>query len=152
MEQCQRKRQFLDEVKEKDRKIEQLTAKLAAGRVEEILKSARDVGGVKAVTAVLENTEPGAARGMCDQLRDLSPDVVGVLAAVQKDKGTVTFAAVCGKAAMEKGAHAGNLVREVAKIAGGSGGGRPESAMAGAKDLSKIDEALESVYTLLENL
>ncbi|HCC34160.1 MAG TPA: alanine--tRNA ligase [Ruminococcaceae bacterium] len=148
----QKVRQILDESKEKDRKLEQLTTKLAAGRVEEILKQARDINGFKAVTAVLENTDPGAARGMCDRLRELSPDVVGVLAAVQKEKGTVTFAAVCGKAALEKRAHAGNLVREVAKIAGGSGGGRAESAMAGAKELSKINDALESVYTLLENI
>ena len=58
----------------------------------------------------------------------------------------------CGKQAVKKGAHAGNLVRAVAKIAGGSGGGRPDSAMAGAKDLTKLDEALEAVSSIVNEM
>ena len=61
-----------------------------------------------------------------------------------------TFCAACGKDAIANGAHAGNLVREIAKITGGNGGGKPDSAMAGGKDASKIDEALNSAAELVK--
>ena len=83
------------------------------------------------------------------QAKNSDEAVVIILASEQKAKGTVSLAAACSKAAVNKGAHAGNIVREAAKACGGSGGGKPDSAMAGGKDPSKIDEALNTVEKLL---
>ncbi len=139
--------QVVQESKEKDREIEMLRGKLAALQVEELLAGAKDLGGVRLITGQLSGVTADALRGMCDKLRDLSPDNVAVLCGAAE--GKVTFACTVGKAAQDKGAHAGNIVREIAKIAGGNGGGRPDSAMAGAKDVSKADEALAAVEAVV---
>ena len=81
-------------------------------------------------------------------IRDKAPNLVSVLAMAQD--GKINFAAACGKEAVKKGAHAGNILKQVAKITGGGGGGRPDSATAGGRDLSKLEEALEAVNTIVE--
>ena len=68
------------------------------------------------------------------------------------EKGTCSFACACGKDAISRGAHAGNIVREVAKVAGGSGGGKPDMAMAGGKEIAKIDDALMSAKEILSSM
>lgn len=75
-----------------------------------------------------------------------------VLAGMKEDAGTVSFGCYCAPGAVKKGAHAGNIVREVAKICGGNGGGRPDMAMAGGKDLTKVDIAINAVDDILERL
>ena len=80
---------------------------------------------------------------MGDQLRDKDANVVAVLSAV--NEGKITFLAVCGKNAVAKGLKAGDLVRQVCTVCGGSGGGKPESAMGGGKDATKVDDALATV-------
>ena len=84
---------------------------------------------------------------MCDRIRDQAPNIVAVLAGINDGKGN--FAATLGKNAQEKGLHAGKLVKAVAQITGGNGGGKPDFAMAGARDLTKIDEALGAVEGLV---
>ena len=91
-----------------------------------------------------------ALRTMCDKARDLAPNVVAVIAGTSNGKATIAVA--CGKNAQEKGAHAGNIVRAVAKIAGGNGGGKADSAMAGAKDLTMLDEALAAVEGIVAEM
>lgn len=113
------------------------------------MDSARQVGGVRLITAEVEVSNPGELRSMCDTARDNGADIVAVFAGVNKEKGTLNFACACGADAIKLGAHAGNIVRETAKIAGGSGGGKPDSAMAGAKDASKADEALAAVDSIV---
>ncbi|HEX3016325.1 MAG TPA: alanine--tRNA ligase [Caproicibacter sp.] len=142
--------QMSAELKEKDREIESMSAKLAAVKVESLLGSAKDVKGVKVVAAKFEGTEPAALRIMCDKVLEKSQDCVAVLAGVNGGKANI--AACAGKGAQSKGAHAGKIVREVASIAGGSGGGRPDSAMAGAKDLSKLDEALAAAEKIVADM
>ena len=66
-------------------------------------------------------------------------------------KKKTSIVAVCGKEAIAKGVKAGDVVREVAKLAGGGGGGRPDSAMAGAKDLSKLDNAMNSAVDIIKS-
>ena len=82
-------------------------------------------------------------RQMGDTLRDKAPNVVAVLAAVNDDK--ITFQAICGKEAIAKGMKAGELVKQVCSACGGSGGGKPDSAMGGGKDITKLDDALALV-------
>ena len=89
-------------------------------------------------------------RSLCDTIKSQFADIVLVLAVTNAEK--LTFVAACGKEAIEKGCHAGNIVREVAKLTGGNGGGKPDSAMAGGKDLSKANEAIEKVAEIVMNL
>lgn len=147
---AQKIRQTVQEMKVRDQQLRELQGKLAAQKVEALLAGAKQVCGVKIIAAALANTTPDALRTMSDTIKAMMPDAVAVLAGMQESKGTVTFAACCGSEAVKKGAHAGNLVREVAKIAGGSGGGRPDSAMAGGKDLTKVDTALLQVDDILQ--
>ena len=137
------------EVKAKDRELAELRSEISALKAGSLMDSARQVGGVRLITAEVEVSNPGELRSMCDTARDNGADIVAVFAGVNKEKGTLNFACACGADAIKLGAHAGNIVRETAKIAGGSGGGKPDSAMAGAKDTSKADEALAAVDSIV---
>ncbi|XOQ49522.1 MAG: alanine--tRNA ligase [Eubacteriales bacterium] len=146
----QRAGQLTAELKEKDKTIEALNAKLAAIRMDSLLAGAKDVNGVKLVTAVIPGAQPDALRAMCDKARDFSPNMVAVLAGTHDGKANI--AACVAKEALAKGANAGQIVRQVAQLAGGNGGGRPDSAMAGAKDLAKLDEALAQAEKIVANM
>ena len=137
------------EVKAKDRELAELRSEISALKAGSLMDSARQVGGVRLITAEVEVSNPGELRSMCDTARDNGADIVAVFAGVNKEKGTLNFACACGADAIKLGAHAGNIVRETAKIAGGSGGGKPDSAMAGAKDASKADESLAAVDSIV---
>ncbi len=146
----QKARQLSQELKEKNREIEKLGAELAALRMESLLASAKEINGVKLITAEFSGVKPDGLRAMCDSVRDSSPDMAAVLAGVSGGKASI---AVCaGKNAVKRGVHAGSLAREVAKAAGGSGGGRPDSAMAGAKDVSKLGAALASAEVIVAEM
>ena len=138
------------ELKEVRSELEQRDAQLAALRVDSLLGSAKDVKGVQLVTAKFNGMEPASLRVMCDKVLEKSPDCVAVFAGVYG--GKASFAACAGKAAQAKGAHAGKIVRGVAVAAGGSGGGRPDSAMAGTKDISKLDAALGSAEKIVADM
>ncbi|EYE89662.1 alanyl-tRNA synthase [Fervidicella metallireducens AeB] len=139
----------MTELKEKEKEIEVLKAKMASNVADEIINNAVDIKGVKAVTAVVELDADGL-RGLGDKLRDKLGKSVVVLASTKDDK--VTFIAMASKEAVSSGVHAGNIIREVAKIAGGGGGGRPDMAQAGGKDKTKVKEALEVVNGLVESM
>lgn len=145
-----RSAQLTAELKEKDKAIEKLSAQLAKIQLESKLSNAVDYKGVKLVTAVLKNTTPDALRQMCDQIKDTMANGVAVLACINGEKANIC--AAVGKDAVKLGAHAGNIVREVAKLAGGNGGGRPDSAMAGAKDISKVEGAVAQVESILDSM
>ena len=137
------------EFKETQRLLEKAEAKLAGGKIGDILNAAVEVNDIKVAFAKIEGTADDL-RKMADTVKAENEDTVIVLAAVNGEK--LTFCAACGKTAVAKGAHAGNLVREIAKICGGNGGGKPDSAMAGGKDASKVQEALESVPAILKEM
>ena len=124
----------------KDREIEQLGAKLASIQIDGLFSEAKLQKGVRIITAAFSSTTSDTLRAMCDKIRDFAPQLRG--GARRHQRQARPFAAVVGPNAQEKGAHAGNIVKQVAQITGGKGGGRADSAMAGAKDLTKIDEAL----------
>ena len=108
---------------------------------------AETVGPVKVVAARAEG-DANALRKQGDSLRDKEPAVVALLAAVNGEK--LSFLCVCGKDAVAAGLKAGDLVRAVAAVAGGKGGGKPDSAMGGGTDVSKLDEALSSFLPLVK--
>lgn len=137
------------ELKEKDREIEALNSKMASNAVGDIISSAVEVKGVKVATAVVDIDVDGL-RNLGDNLKDKLGKSVVVLASTKDDK--VTFIAMASKDAVQSGAHSGNIIREVAKLAGGGGGGRPDMAQAGGKDKSKVKEALGIVEGLLEGM
>jgi len=138
-----RVRQFLDEAKSLRRELEKLRAKDAVSGVEGYLTSAKNIGGLKVITAHIGGADAGAMRQMGDWLRDKAPNIVAVLAASDDEK--ITFLSVCGAEAIAKGVKAGEIIKNVSAIAGGSGGGKPDSAMGGGKDMTKIDDALAIV-------
>ena len=137
-----------DEVKALKREIDQLNSKLAGSRVDELISNARVVNGISVITADLGDMNIDAVRSLGDSIKDKKPESVAVFAIHSGDK--LNFMAVCGKAAVAKGAHAGNILREVSAVTGGRGGGRPDSAMSGGKDVSKIADALALVETLIK--
>ncbi len=138
-----RAEQVMLEMRELRREVERFQAKASLGDAQQFLMSAKAVGGLKIVTHSRPGTDANALRQMGDFLRDKEPNVVAVLASASEEK--ITFLAVCGKEAVAKGIKAGDLVKLVSGIAGGSGGGKPDSAMGGGKDLLKLDDALAAV-------
>ena len=142
-----RARQLMAEAKEKDRQIESLNAKMASANLESVFQNAQDVGGVKVVYALLSGVSGDALRAIADKAKELPEPLAAVFAGVSD--GKATLAAAVNKAAQDKGVKAGALVKEVAMITGGNGGGRPDFAMAGAKDQTKLDEALAAVETFV---
>ncbi len=123
--------------------LEKFKAEASMGEAKQFLASAKTVKGLHVLTGVRQNMDAAALRKMGDFLRDKDAAVVGVLASIAGDK--VTFLAVCGKEAVDKGIRAGDLVKLVSGICGGKGGGKPDSAMGGGSDLLKVDDALAAV-------
>ncbi len=133
----------MEEVKEMHRVIERYQAKETSGEVERFLFGAHNVGGFRVMTVTVPHADAARLRQMGDLLRERDPKVVAVLAAVKDNKPT--FLAVCGKEAVAQGIKAGELVKLVCSTCGGSGGGKPDSAMGGGKDVNKVDNALAMV-------
>ncbi|MBE6599913.1 MAG: alanine--tRNA ligase [Ruminococcaceae bacterium] len=136
----------MNEIKDASREIEALNAKLASSKLDAILSSAVDVKGVKLVTAKLEGMNINAARALTDTIK-ANADTVAVLSVVTD--GKLNFLAAAGSDAVKAGAHAGKLVGAVAAIASGKGGGRPDSAMAGAQDITAVEKALSAAAEIL---
>jgi alanyl-tRNA synthetase len=139
----------MTELKETQKALEKAEAQIANAKLGSILDGAVTVNDIRVVAKELKNTTPDELRKMADTVKADNSDVVAVFASVNGEK--LTFCAACGKDAISKGAHAGNLVREIAKITGGNGGGKPDSAMAGGKDAAKLQEALDAVANTVKN-
>ena len=133
----------LEEIKQLKKEIESYKAKEASGAVDQMLNAAKVVGAVKVLTITVPDADANKLRQMGDMLRDKDASVAAVLATVNGEK--VTFLAVCGKEAIAKGIKAGDLVKQVCTACGGSGGGKPDSAMGGGKDATKVGDALALV-------
>lgn len=140
---------MINEIKDKEKEIEELKSKLAAGAADDIINNVRDIKGISVVTSVIDLDVEGM-RELGDKLRDKLGKSVVILASTKDDK--INFIAMASKDAVSSGAHSGKIVKEVAKIAGGGGGGRPDMAQAGGKDKGKVKEALEASYAILENM
>ena len=141
-----RAEQLNAELKETKRKLESAEARLSEAKLASMLSDAVKVGELRLLTARLE-MRPDAARTLCDSIRERHPDMVAVFALVAD--GKLNFIVAAGADAVKAGAHAGKIASAVAAITGGKGGGRPDSAMSGGRDMDRIDEALSSVKSLL---
>ncbi|MBE6538671.1 MAG: alanine--tRNA ligase [Ruminococcaceae bacterium] len=144
---AKRAAQLQAEMHEAKKEIEALNSKLAATKTADIMKDAKTVGALKLVTARLDGMAMDAARALGDDLRANNDDIVCVFAVVSDDK--LNFIVSCGKNAVGAGAHAGKLAMGVASVTGGKGGGRPDGAVAGGKDISKVADALAEAEKLL---
>ena len=131
------------------KELEEIKAQVAASKVTSLFDNAEEIGGVKIASAYFTGTTGDTLRGMCDTIRDKAvKPAVAVLVGKAEDK--ITMAVTVSKQAQEKGLKAGALVKEIAAIAGGKGGGKPDFAMAGLKDETKIDEALAAVGVIVK--
>ncbi|HFQ7766147.1 alanine--tRNA ligase [Clostridioides difficile] len=136
----QRISSLLEENKNLSKELHDMKAKMSLQSVDSIFDSKVEVNGVNLITNKFEGMDMDTLRETADNLRDKLGSGVVVLANVVDDK--VNFVVTATKDVLDKGIHSGNIVREVAKIAGGKGGGRPNMAQAGASDVSKVDQAL----------
>ncbi len=142
--------QLQGELHSAKREIDALNSKLAGSKLDAILASAVEVGSVKLVCAKLDDMQVDAVRTLADEIKANYADTVAVIAAVNGDK--LNFVAAAGKDAVAAGAHAGKLVGAVAAVTGGKGGGRPDGAMAGGRDIAKVDEALSAALSTLAGM
>ncbi len=142
--------QLTAELKAGAKEIEKLNSKLAGFRVDELIANAVDVDGIKLITERFDGVGSDTLRSMADKIRDKVPCAVAVFADVNGE--SVTFAATAGKEAQAKGIMSGKLVLAVATVAGGKGGGKPDFAMAGAKAVSKVQEALASATETVKGM
>ena len=135
--------QQVAEMKELRHALEKFKSEASLNEARQFLTAAKEVGGLKVLTAIHNGMDANALRQMGAFLRDKAPDVVAVLASANGEK--ITFLAVCGPEAVKRGIKAGELVKSVCAVCGGKGGGKPDSAMGGGSDLLKLDDALATV-------
>ncbi len=147
---ARRAAQLQTELKDCQRELQTVRAGQAANQVKELFNNAVECNGIQLVSAVLKNVSGDELKTLCDSSKDFAPEkAIVVLAGVSEEKGTVTFVCYCTKGAVAAGANAGNIVRQVATICGGKGGGKPDMAMAGGKDISKVNEALANLPSII---
>ncbi len=140
----------MEELKASEAQVSALNAKLAKNSQGDILENAREINGITVACGRIDGATVDALRSIGDDFKAKTACGVIVLASAESDK--VTFIVMATKDAIAKGVHSGNLVREAAKVTGGGGGGRPDSAQAGGKDVSKIDDAFAVVCEMIEKL
>ena len=137
----------MGELKEANSKCESLSAKLAQGGADDILKNAKEVNGVTVLTGMANGAGVDGLRSLGDSLKEKFDCALVALCDASGDK--VMFVTMATDAAVKKGVHAGKIIKEMATLCGGGGGGRPDSAQAGGKDKTKAEEALNLAYTLV---
>ena len=140
--------QTMADLRTMSKKVEKLNGKIASMQMVDLFNVSRDVKGVNVVATKLEDATADVLRTMGDGIKEKAPNMVAVLSSVNGEK--VNLLCVCGAEAVKKGAHAGKIIMEVAKIVGGGGGGRPDSATAGGKNPAKLEEALEAVNNIVD--
>ncbi len=137
------------DIKELRRQLESANSKISEMKSRSLMDNVQTVGKFKLLTAKVD-ARPDEARALCDTFKSKFADGVVVFAAVSGDK--LNFVSAAGAEAVKAGAHAGNILKEISAICGGKGGGRPDSAMSGGRDLDKIDEALARVGEILAGI
>ena len=136
------------EIKALNSELESLKSKMAKDSLGDVMNQVKEIGGVKVLAAKLQGVDPNGMRELGDQLKEKLGE--GVVVLVSDNGGKVNLIAMATDGAMKKGAHAGNLIKAVASVVGGGGGGRPNMAQAGGKDAAKIDDAVAKAYEVAE--
>lgn len=137
------------EAKADKKKLEELNAKAATDKLDDVMKNKAEVAGVEVVSGQVDGLAVNDMRTLCDSIRDKMDTGVAVLAS--NNDGKLMFIAMATKNALAKGVHAGNIIKEITKIAGGSGGGKPDMAQGGGKDATKVADALSAVKDIVES-
>jgi len=138
------------EIARQKHEIEALNQKMALMKLDTLVASAKEVGAVKLIASDLGDSGIDSARALCDSIKDKYADTVAVFAV--HDDAKLNFVAAAGSAAVKAGAHAGKLVGAVSAVTGGKGGGRPDSATSGGKDIAKVSEALAAAESVLAGM
>ncbi|MEG1971729.1 MAG: DHHA1 domain-containing protein, partial [Oscillospiraceae bacterium] len=146
----QKAEQMLLEMKEKDKEIEDLGQKMASNRMAALMKNAKDIKGVKMVRASFNDVKTEALRTMGDKIKDFDIPAVAVLSTVNDVKASILVVAT--KTAVQMGVNSGKLVKQLTALVGGSGGGRPDSAMGGTIEVFKIDEIMAGADEMLSDM
>lgn len=138
------------EIKEKEKEISVLKSKFASMEINDIINAVKEVKGINVVAYGLKDVDGEALRGLCEKVRDKINNSLTLLVSSIEEK--VVICAMADKEAVKNGAHCGKVIKEVATILGGGGGGRPDMAQAGGKLPEKINESIDSVYKIVETL
>lgn len=140
---------LIEENKSLSKELHDMKTKMSLQAIDSVLDSKVDVNGVNLVTTKFEGMDMNTLKEVADNLRDKLVSGVVVLANMSDDK--LNLVATSTKDAVDKGVHCGNIVKTIAQIAGGKGGGRPNMAQAGAPDVSKVDEVLNHASEVLKS-
>ncbi|SDP28079.1 alanine--tRNA ligase [Clostridium gasigenes] len=138
------------EIKEKEKEILELKNKITSGAEGDILNSAKIIKGVKVISYALKDVDGNALRDLADKIRNKMESGVVVLVSNVNDK--VNLIAMATKDAVESGVHCGKIIKDVAAIVGGGGGGRPDMAQAGGKNPENVTKAVETTFDIVEKL
>lgn len=141
---------LVSQTKAQEKEINTLNAEITKLKSADMFSKPTMVGELEVFTARVDGSTPDALRSMGDDLKASNDNAVAIIAGANGAKATIV--AICGKNAIAKGVKAGDIVREVAKLAGGGGGGRPDSAMAGAKDIEKLDDAINATVEIVKGI
>ena len=133
----------VQDLKEMRQRVDRLKDKLFSGEIERTLFSAKEIKGVKVFTMTRSDIGAEDLRKMGDFVKDRAPNCVALMAAV--NDGKITLLAACGKNAIARGIKAGDVIKNLAPICGGKGGGKPDSAMGGGTDVLKLDDCLAAL-------
>ena len=147
---AQRAASLQGELKAAKHDIDVLNGRIASMQTESLAASAETIGAVRVVTKQTKGMSVETARAICDELKASHDEFVVVIATDIEDK--LNFICACGKAAVSAGANAGAILRQISAIAGGKGGGRPDSATSGAKERDKISDALAAVRDTVKGM
>ena len=142
--------QAVSENKELEKTITKLNQQIADMKSNNIFDNVKDINGINVVSGVFQNTKPDVLLQMGDKAKDKYSNVVGAFASEFEGKGTICV--VCGKEAIAKGMNAGKIVKALAELTGGKGGGRPDTARAGIGDFSKIDTAIAELENIVKSM
>jgi alanyl-tRNA synthetase len=140
----------LSRIKELTKEVERLTAKLTGAAASDASSKVREINGIPVLALVMDSMDMNALRNAADTFKNKLGTVLVVLGA--EFKGKANFVVTATKNLLDKPIHCGKIIAQIAQIAGGGGGGRPDMAQAGGKDPSKIKEAVEAIYDIVQNI
>ena len=130
----------MEQIKDKQKEIDKLNNRIATSQMTSLMAESEEYNGFLFIKGLTKGLSVDVLREMCEEAIEEYPNIIGIVATI--NDGKINIAAYCGKDSVAHGAHAGKLAKIAAQAAGGNGGGKPTLAMAGAKDESKLEDAI----------